>query len=72
VTALYVMVAVGTLLSGIGAIGQLVTRFHLRKLRTEVNGQTQQLIEQSHALGLAEGVVHHAAAKGADALEGEQ
>lgn len=67
-TLLYVLVAVGTMLSGLAAIGQLVTRWHLIKLRSEVNGLTQDAVANAHRLGVAEGVVHAAAAIGADSL----
>lgn len=55
------LVAVGTLLSGIAAVGQLVTRWHLRKLRTEVNGQSHVLVETAHQLGVSEGVLQQIA-----------
>lgn len=60
-TPLYVMVAVGTLLSGIAAVGQLVNRLHIQRLRTEVNGQTHLLVATTHALGVAEGVAQQLA-----------
>jgi len=57
VTALYVLVSVGTLLSGLAAIGQLVTRWHLQRLRHDVNGQSKVLVATAHQLGITEGTV---------------
>lgn len=54
-TLLYVLASVGAFLSGIAAVGQFVTRFHVRQLRAEVNGQTQLLVSTTHALGVTEG-----------------
>lgn len=54
-TALYVLASVGAFLSGVAALGQFVTRFHVRQLRNEVNGQTQLLVSTTHALGVSEG-----------------
>lgn len=63
-TALYVLASVGAFMSGVAALGQLVTRFHLQKLRKEVNGQTQVLVATTHALGVAEGVAQQLATNG--------
>lgn len=63
---LYAMVAVGTLLSGVAAVGQLINRLHIQRLRTEVNGQTHLLVATTHALGVAEGVASQLKAEGLD------
>lgn len=55
-TALYVMVAVGTLLSGVAALGQLVTRWHLQHLRKEINGRMDQQLSLTRKVARAEGV----------------
>ena len=60
-TLLYALVAVGTLLSGVAAVGQLVNRLHIQRLRKEVNGQTQLLVATTHELGVAEGVAQQLA-----------
>ena len=56
-TVLYLLVAVGTMLSGIAAFGQFITRFHVQQLRKEVNGQSATLVATAHKLGVSEGVI---------------
>lgn len=57
-TALYVLfglASLGTLLSGVAAVVALLVQGHVKNMRTELNGQTQQLVSTSHELGVSEG-----------------
>jgi hypothetical protein len=57
VTWLAVLQTVGIVLSGVAAAFGAWNRWHIRQLRTEVNGQTHALVEVTHALGVSEGTV---------------
>jgi hypothetical protein len=48
--------AAGALLAGLAAALGAINRWHIQKLRGEVNGQTHALVETTHALGIVEGV----------------
>jgi hypothetical protein len=61
VITLDILVGLGTLMSGLAAVGQLFTRWHIQRLRVAVDGQTHQLVAVSHTLGVAEGVLQEKA-----------
>jgi hypothetical protein len=48
--------AAGAVLAGLAALLGAINRWHISRLRTEVNGQTHALVEVTHTLGIAEGV----------------
>ncbi len=64
------LVAVGTLLSGVAAVGQLFTRWHLQRLRKEVNGRMDQQIGLVRQVARADGVASVTSAS-SDPIPGE-
>ncbi len=53
---LYIAVGLGPLLSGVAALLGEWNRRHIKRLASEVNGQTHLLVTTTHALGVTEGV----------------
>lgn len=54
--ALFALASIGTLLSGVAAVAALFNQGHIKRLRSEVNGRTDQLVATAHDLGVSEGI----------------
>lgn len=54
------LVALGTLLSGVAAVGQLITRWHLQSIHKELNGRMDEQIAMTRTIAHAEGVAEAA------------
>ena len=70
-TLLATLSAVGIFIQGLAAMVTVWVLWHVRRMRTELNSVTHDAISGAHTLGVAEGVVHAAAAIGAHQITEE-